>query len=95
MTGGVDDAQRWDETVQFSALALRELQFWGHNTVEMATKRKPMILPRFEDLEVEWARLEAGGMQDHTVSSFPLGGRLVTDGGPEGWGAPPGHCVGG
>jgi len=60
-TGGIDGAQLWDEVVQFSQLALRELQFWVHNTVEIATRRKPMILPRFEDLEIEWARLESGG----------------------------------
>jgi len=60
-TGGIDGAQLWDEVVQFSQLALHELQFWAHNTVEMATLRKPMILPRFEDLEIEWAWLESGG----------------------------------
>jgi len=73
--------------VKFSQLALRELQFWAHNTVEMATRRKPMILPRFEDLEIEWARLETRGAPDCSGSAFPLGGRLVTDGGPDGWGA--------
>jgi len=59
--GGVDGETRWDEVVKFSEMALRELFFWAHNTVEMATRRKPMILPRFEDLEIEWARLDAGG----------------------------------
>jgi len=54
LTGGIDSAQLWDEVVQFSQLVLRELQFWAHNTVEMATCRKPMILPLFEDLEIEW-----------------------------------------
>ena len=66
-TGGIDGAQLWDEVVQFLHLALRELQFWAHNTVEMATHRKPMILPRFKDLEIEWARLESGGVQTAVV----------------------------
>jgi len=86
-TGGIEGAQLWDEVVQFSQLALRELQFWAHNTVEMATRRKPMILPRFEDLGIEWARLESRGVPDCSGSACPLGGRLVTDGGPDGWGA--------
>ena len=68
-------------------MALRELLFWAHNMVEMATRRKPMILPRFKDLEIEWARLEAGGTSTSEGISFPLEGRLVTDGGPDGWGA--------
>jgi len=55
LTGGIDGAQLRDEVVQVSQLVLRELQFWAHNTVEMATRRKPMILPRFENLEIEWA----------------------------------------
>jgi len=46
-----------------------------------------MILSRFEDLEIEWARLEAGGTSSSEGISFPLRGRLVTDGGPDGWGA--------
>jgi len=58
-----------------------------HNTVEMATRRKQMILPRVEDLEFEWARLEAGGTHRSEGVTFPLRGRLVTDGGPDGWGA--------
>ena len=70
-------------------MALRELFFWAHNTAEMATRRKPMILPRFENLEIEWARLEAGGTHSSEGISFPLRGRLVTDGGPDGWGANP------
>jgi len=53
MTGGVDGETRWDEIVKFSEMALRELLFWAHNIVEMATRRKPMVLPRFEDLEIE------------------------------------------
>jgi len=53
MTGGVDGETRWDEIVKSSEMALRELLFWVHNIVEMATRRKPMILPRFEDLEIE------------------------------------------
>ena len=57
-TGGIDGAQLWYEVMQFSQRSMRELQFWTHNTVGMATRRKPMILPRFEDLEIEWARLE-------------------------------------
>ena len=68
-------------------MALRELLFWAHNMVEMATRRKPMILPRFKDLEIEWARLEAGGTSSSKGICFPLRGRLVTDGGPDGWGA--------
>jgi len=87
LTGGIDSAQLWDEVVQISQLALRELQFWAHNTVEMATRHKPMILPRFEDLEIEWAQLETRGAPDCSGSAFPLGGRLVTYGGPDGWGA--------
>ena len=58
-----------------------------HNTVEMATRRKQMILSRVEDLEFEWARLEAGGTHSSEGVTFPLRGRLVTDGGPDGWGA--------
>jgi len=54
LTGGIDGAQLWDEVVQFSQLVLRELQFWAPKTVEMATRRKRMILPRFEDLKIEW-----------------------------------------
>ena len=87
MTGGVDGETRWDEIVKFSEMAHRELLFWAHNMVEMATRRKPMILPRFEDLEIEWARLEAGGTSSSEGISFLLRGRLVTDGGPDGWGA--------
>ena len=87
MTGGVGGETRRDVIVKFSEMALRELLFWAHNTADMASKRKPMILPRFEDLEVEWARLEAGGTLNSDGISFPLGGRLVTDGGPDGWGA--------
>jgi len=86
-TSGIDGPQVWDEVAQFSHLTLRELQFWAHNTVEMATRRKPMILPRFEDLEIEWARLESGGVPDCSGSDYPLGGGLVTNGGPDGWGA--------
>ena len=52
LTGGINGAQLWDAVAQFSQLVLRELQFWAHNTVEMATRCKPMILPRFEDLEM-------------------------------------------
>jgi len=55
LTGGINGAQLWDAVAQFSQLVLWELQFWAHNTVEMATRCKPMILPRFEDLEIEWA----------------------------------------
>jgi len=87
MTVEVDGETRWDEIVKFSEMALRELLFWAHNMVEMATRRKPMILPRFEDLEIEWARLEAGGTSSSKGICFPLRGRLVTDGGPDGWGA--------
>jgi len=46
-----------------------------------------MILPRFEDLQVKWARLEAKGAPDSIGSAFPSVGRLVTDGGPDGWGS--------
>ena len=84
MTGGVDGETRWDEIVKFSEMSLRELLFWAHNMVEMATRRKTMILPRLEDLEIEWARLEAGGTSSSEGISFPLRGRLVTDGGPDG-----------
>jgi len=55
LTDDIDSAQLWDELVQFSQLVVRELQFWAHNTVRMATRCKPMILPQFEDLEIEWA----------------------------------------
>ena len=51
--GGVDGETRWNEIVKFSGMALRELFFWAHNIVEMATRRKPMVLPRFEDLEIK------------------------------------------
>jgi len=84
---GVDGETRWDEIVKFSEMTLRELLFWAHNTVEMATSHKLMILLRFEDLEIEWARLEAGGTPSSEGISFLLRGRLVTDGGPDGWGA--------
>ena len=87
MTGGVDGETWWDENVKFSEMALQELLFWAHNIVEMATRHKPMILPRFEDLEIQWARLEAGRTASSKGISFPLRGRLVTDGGPDGWGA--------
>jgi len=87
MTGGVDGKTRWDEIVKFSDMAPRELLFWAHNMVEMATRRKPMILPRVQDLEIEWARLEAGGTPSSEGVTFPLRGRLVTDGGTDGWGA--------
>jgi len=53
MTGEVDGETRWDEIVKFSEMTLRELLFWAHNIVEMATRRNPTILPRFEDLEIE------------------------------------------
>ena len=43
-----------------------------------------MILPRFEDLEIEWARLKAGGTPSSKGISFLLRGRLITDGGPDG-----------
>ena len=79
--------QKCDVFTRAPAVLRRELLFWAHNTVEMATRRKPMILPRFEDLEIEWARLEAGGTPSSEGISFPLQGRLVTDGGPDGWGA--------
>jgi len=45
-----------------------------------------MILPRFEDLEIEWARLETGGTHSSEGITFPLRDRLVTDGGQDGWG---------
>ena len=67
-------------------MALRELLFWAHNIVELATRRKPMVLPRFEDLEIEQARLVAGGTASSKGISFPLRDRLVTDGGPDAWG---------
>ena len=86
MTRGVDGKTRWDEIVKFSEMTLRELLFWVHNTVKMATRRKPMILPRFEVLEIEWTRLEAGGTHISEGVTFPLRRRLVTDGGPDGWG---------
>jgi len=70
-TGGIDGAQLWDEVLQFSQLALRELLFWAHNTVEMATRCKPMILPQFEDLEIEWARWRPEGLQTAVVLPFP------------------------
>ena len=87
MTEGVDGKTRWDEIVKFSEMTLRELLFWVHNTVEMATGRKPMILPCFEVLEIERATLEAGGTHISEGVTLPLRGRLVTDGGPDGWGA--------
>ena len=34
---GVDGETRWDEIVKFSEMALRELLFWAHDIVEMAT----------------------------------------------------------
>jgi hypothetical protein len=83
----MDGAKRWDEVVRFSTMPLRELQFLAHDTVEMATRRKPMILPRCEDLKIEWASLEAGEAPDCSGTSFPLRGRLVTDEGLDGWGA--------
>ena len=87
MIGTVDCAKRWDEVVRFSTMPLRELQFLAHDTVEMATRRKPMILPRCEDLKIEWASLEASEAPDCSGTSFQLRGRLVTDGGLDGWGA--------
>ena len=72
-------------------MALRELLFWAHNMVEMATRRKPMILPRFEDLELEWDRLESAGLPAQKASPFRceagwlrMEGRII---GPDGWGA--------
>jgi len=73
--------------VEFSEIALRKLLIWAHNTVAMVSRRKAMILPRFEDLEIEQTRPETGGTPTGNRISFPLRGRLVTDGGPDGWGA--------
>jgi len=70
MTGGVNGETRWDEIVQFSEMPLWELIFWAHNTVKMVTRCNPMILPRFEDLEIEWARLETEKLPSPKVSPF-------------------------
>jgi len=62
LTGGVHDKQDWDEVVPLSAGADRELRFWRDNVVLLAERRKPMILPRPAELQVEWANLCQGGL---------------------------------
>jgi len=86
LIAGIKEDWQWDQVVPISIRADRELVFWRDHVVSLAKRRKPMIMPRVSDLEVEWDSL-VQGYKPEMRKHFPLGARLVTDGGPTHWGA--------
>lgn len=82
LTCGKEDASKWEEIVEFSPPALRELRFWRDNILNLARQRMPMIVPKIGHIKDLWMRAQANLEDESWIRAH-----LATDGGPTHWGA--------